>query len=76
MAAVRKIYSQFNMTLTPDVEAAMLAYMKDNPKYKHGMNKYSLEKYGISEAELHDCFHDFIEYFKNGSEMLLSSACH
>ena len=64
LGTVRGIYEHFGEPLTPEAEAAMQAYMADNPKGKHGKHSYSLEEYGLTRAGVHERFKDYIERFE------------
>lgn len=63
LAEVRNIYAHFGEDFTPQAEAAMQAYMRDNPKGKHGKHSYSLETYGLTREGVHDAFADYIERY-------------
>lgn len=60
---VRKIYEHFDEELTPAAEAAMHAYMADNPHGKHGKHSYALETYGLTREAVHEEFRDYIEAY-------------
>jgi hypothetical protein len=64
MGEVRRIYQHFGETLTPAAEAAMQAYMRDNPQGKHGRHSYSLETYGLTREGVHEAFGDYIERYE------------
>lgn len=63
LGEVRKIYERFGETFTPEAEAAMHAYMRDNPQGKHGKHSYSLETYGLTREGVHEAFADYIERY-------------
>ncbi|MFA7602058.1 MAG: sulfotransferase [Novosphingobium sp.] len=63
IGTVRGIYEHFGEPLTPEAEAAMRAYLADNRQGKHGKHVYDLSEYGLSAAEVHDRFGDYIEAF-------------
>ena len=71
IAAVKNIYSHFDMQLTPEAENAMQTHIKGNPKNKHGKHEYSLDDYGITDADLKETFAEFLEYFKDSPEKLI-----
>jgi hypothetical protein len=50
IATVRRIYEHFGMTLTPDAEARMRAFLAANPREKHGAHRYALAAAGLDEA--------------------------
>jgi Sulfotransferase family len=64
MAVVRGIYERFDEPLTAEAEAAMLAYLADNPKGKHGSHSYDLAEYGLSVEGVRERFKDYIETYE------------
>ena len=50
IATVRRIYTHFGLTLTPDVEARMRAFLAANTREKHGVHRYALAAAGLDEA--------------------------
>lgn len=62
---VKKIYNHFDLGLTPETEDAMQRYLVENPQNKHGKHQYSLEKFGISNAQVHDTFAEYEKYLNN-----------
>lgn len=57
---MHKLYAAFDEPLTPEAEAAMRAA---NPQGKHGRHEYLLENYGLSRAQVHEHFRDYIERY-------------
>jgi hypothetical protein len=51
-AAILKIYNYFNYKISGDMESNMRKWLKENPQHKHGVHRYSLEKFALSEAEI------------------------
>lgn len=58
---VRRIYDHFGEPLTDAALASMHAWMDANPKGKHGKHEYDLSEYGLSAAQVHDVFKDYIQ---------------
>ena len=56
LGTARRIYDHIGAELTPDAEAAMAAYVADNPQGKHGRHSYSLAELGLDRADLEDRF--------------------
>jgi hypothetical protein len=50
IATVRRIYEHFGMTLAPDAEARMRAFLAANPREKHGAHRYALAAAGLDET--------------------------
>ncbi|MBW2261202.1 MAG: sulfotransferase [Deltaproteobacteria bacterium] len=44
---VRRIYAFLGRSLGAGTEARMHAYMRENPKHKHGKHRYGLEHFGL-----------------------------
>jgi hypothetical protein len=63
IGTVKRIYEAFDEDVTPEAEAAMNAYMADNPKGKHGKHEYDLAEYGLSAGEVREMFKDYVEDF-------------
>jgi len=50
--AVRAVYEKFGLDLHPAHEAAMKRWLIENAPQKHGKHQYSLEEFGLLEAEV------------------------
>lgn len=48
IGSMRKLYADLGDDFTPEAEAAMQAWLDDNPQGKFGKHEYALEKYGLS----------------------------
>jgi len=53
---IRTFYQQAGLALSDAGEAAIRAWIADNPAGKHGINQYSLERYELTEAMVDDAF--------------------
>ena len=63
---MRRIYSHFRLTLTPQTEAAMQARIAADPERSHGEHRYNIADFGLREGELYDRYRDYIETFDIG----------
>jgi len=61
MATVQHIYAHHGYEFTEPFEAAMRQWLAANRQHKHGAHRYTLEEYGLSEAQVRE---DFSEYAK------------
>ena len=61
MATVQHIYAHHGYEFTELFEAAMRQWLAANRQHKHGAHRYTLEEYGLSEAQVRE---DFSEYAK------------
>jgi len=59
LGQVRRIYAAAGRTLGAEAEAAMSAWLRNNPRDARPMHEYSLEKFGLSEAAIADAFADY-----------------
>jgi hypothetical protein len=60
---VRRMYAHFDYPLTDEVEAKMLAFMKENTRDKHGSHTYTPEDFGIDPERDRAPFQEYIDYF-------------
>ena len=60
---VRRMYAHFDYPLTDEVEARMLAFMKENTRDKHGSHTYTPEDFGIDPEHDRAPFQEYIDYF-------------
>jgi hypothetical protein len=56
---IREIYAFAGLSLTPETDAAMHAWMDANRRDERGSHEYTMEEYGLSEAGIK---RDFAEY--------------
>ena len=63
LGVVRGIHERFDEPLTGEAEAAMQAYLANNPKGKHGSHSYDLAEFGLSKGEVRERFKDYIESY-------------
>jgi hypothetical protein len=60
MGTVRALYTALGDELTPEAEAAMQAWLADNPQGKFGKHEYRLAEYGLGEEQLRPIFADYL----------------
>jgi len=60
---VRRMYAHFDYPLTDEVEAKMLAFMRENTRDKHGSHTYTPEDFGIDPEHDRAPFQEYIDYF-------------
>lgn len=63
LGTVRGICQAFDEPLTSEAEAAMQAFIADNPKGKHGRHEYDLAEYGLTRERVHREFADYIDRY-------------
>ena len=52
IATVRQIYDQHGYGFTKPFETAMRQWLSKNHQHKHGAHRYTLEEYGLNEAQV------------------------
>lgn len=61
---MRRVYAMAGLDLTPKVEAALLGYLAENPRNKHGRVMYDLEGvFGVDVAALRERFAFYYDRF-------------
>ncbi|MGH7331886.1 MAG: sulfotransferase family protein, partial [Candidatus Rokuibacteriota bacterium] len=68
MAAVRRIYTYFDMPLIDAAERRMRRFLEENPKDKHGAHRYTLSSFGLEPDDLARRFKGYCEHFGVPSE--------
>lgn len=63
IATIRTLYAALGDSFTPEAEAAMRAWLDDNPQRKFGKHEYKLEQYGLSVDRLTPIFADYLAAF-------------
>jgi hypothetical protein len=60
LATMRALYDWSGDDLSPETEAAMQAWLADNPQHKLGKAQYTLDEYGLSVDELEPVFAEYL----------------
>ena len=63
MAVIERIYIFIGMELTPQVRSAMEQRITDDPERQHGVHRYQVADFGLSEDEIRARFGDYIDRF-------------
>jgi hypothetical protein len=74
LGAVERIYDFFGYELPPSVKTDMEAFMKNNPRDKHGSHTYKAEDFGIAPEKDRARFADYCAYFGIDKQLLPASA--
>jgi hypothetical protein len=53
------VYPFIGMTLTPEIEARMEAWMGTSRRDRRATHEYSMEKMGLTQAQLEEDFADY-----------------
>lgn len=61
---MRKVYDLAGLELTPEVEGALMGYLNENPRNKHGRIIYNLkDDFGLNPEELRERFQFYYDAF-------------
>jgi hypothetical protein len=60
IGAMRRLYVSLGDDFTPEVEAAMQAWLDENPQNKFGKHEYQLARYGLSVEQLAPKFERYL----------------
>ena len=63
IATVQHIYAHHGYEFTESFEAAMRQWLATNRQHKHGAHRYTLEEYGLSEAQVREDFSGYAKEF-------------
>lgn len=62
-AALRRVYADLDLDLTPKAEHDMTSYVRNKPRGKHGAHRYSLEDYGIETAWVYERYARYMQEY-------------
>ncbi|MCJ8159792.1 sulfotransferase [Sphingomonas sp. LaA6.9] len=63
IGAMRRLYASLGDDFTPEAEAAMRAWLDDNPQGKFGKHEYKLAQYGLSVEQLTPKFDRYLSRY-------------
>ena len=63
IATVQHIYAHHGYEFTETFESAMRQWLAANRQHKHGAHRYTLEEYGLSEAQVQEEFSEYTKEF-------------
>jgi hypothetical protein len=66
VGSVKRIYAQFDQTLSPEAEAKLQAWRDQHPQGKHGQHSYEKMDIGVSEGEILERFAGYMERYDLG----------
>ncbi len=64
IATMRQLYRDIGDEFTPEAEAAMQAWLDDNPQDKFGRHEYKLDQFGLSLGELEQRFERYLSRYE------------
>ena len=63
VAMVKRIYSWFDLEVTPTFEQRMRAYLANNRQGKYGRHSYSLQEYGLDPQSLFESNYEYMQRY-------------
>lgn len=63
LGTMRSLYKALGDEFTPEAEAAMRAWLADNPQNKFGKHEYKLAQYGLSVDKLQPIFERYLDRY-------------
>jgi hypothetical protein len=63
LEVIRDIYHHFNYPWDNQKESQILAWLAEHPQHKHGVHRYSLEKFGLSRREIETRFSHYFDLY-------------
>jgi hypothetical protein len=64
MATVERIYRHIGMDLPTDIRAAMARRIADRPEHAHGVHRYNIADFGMTEPEIRERFGDYVARYE------------
>ncbi len=63
IATIERMYQHFGFDLSPEGRDAMVTYLEQRPREKHGVHRYSLEQFGLSRQRHGRLFTGYCQRF-------------
>jgi len=63
MAVIERIYRFVGMDLTPQAISDMAQRIAEKPELSHGIHRYDVTDFGLTEAEIRERFGDYVDRF-------------
>jgi hypothetical protein len=60
---VRRIHEHFGLPFPAEYEARLGAFVRDNPRHKHGLHRYAAEDFGLTDGAVLERFGAYVERF-------------
>jgi hypothetical protein len=68
VAEVGRVYGFLGLDLAPGQAARMRAYVRDNPRHRHGRHRYALDHFGLEPAAVGHAFDAYVRRHSVPSE--------
>lgn len=63
MHELERIYAFVGMDIHPELRAAFARRIEEKPELAHGVHRYAIEDYGMTEDEAREPFRDYVERY-------------
>jgi len=63
MAVLERIYAFVGMDITAEVRAGFIRRIEEKPELAHGVHRYNIADYGMTEEEVREPFGDYIRRY-------------
>jgi len=64
---IHRIYDKLNLTWNPENENNIRKWLEKNPQHKHGVHRYNIEDFGLTETRIKT---EFAAYYKEYGHLL------
>jgi hypothetical protein len=64
LGVAARLYARLGVTLSAEAEAAMAAFIRENPQGKAGEHRHDLQSYGLRPGEVRERMADYVEAFE------------
>jgi hypothetical protein len=64
MGVLKRIYGFIGMEITNEVRACFAKRIRDRPELSHGVHRYDIADYGMTEAQVREPFTDYIQRYE------------
>lgn len=63
LGTVRRIHGHFGYATSPEMERRMQSWVDSNPRHKHGVHSYTLQRFGLGAEEVRAAYRPYTERF-------------
>ncbi len=69
VGVVQQIYGRLGYQFSAEMELAMRKWLAENPQHKHGPHRYTLEQFGLTEADIEHIFAGYGPLFESSRKL-------
>ena len=67
LGMIQNIYDYFNYDFSPAMKIQLQQWIQDNPQHKHGVHRYTLDQFGLTEPQIQEKFSPYYDRFASFS---------